>query len=173
MIKIALAIAVLGSVGGFAGLAMAQGGQGEAVGSEISSQCAHRRVMAPDPHNDCVRRLRSDGQLGYGRGYGQGLGYWQGQLGYGQGQPGYGQGQAGYGQDQPGYGQGGANQQSDQPDEEQPKVRRERPKSSTSPKVATASAPKPKKAPPRLDTQKEQQLYQQFLEWRNRRLFFE
>jgi len=168
MIKIALAIAVLGSVAGCAGLAMAQGGQGEASGSEMSSQCAHRRVMAPDPHSDCVRRLRGDVQLDYGRGR---LGYWQGQPGYWQGQLGYGQGQPG--QDQPGYGQGGANQQSDQPDEEQPKVRREQPKASASPKVATASAPKPKKAPPRLDTQKEQQLYQQFLEWRNRRLFFE
>ena len=151
MIKIVLALTVLGSVGGFASLAMAQGSQAEAFGSEMSSQCVHRRVMAPDPHNDCVRRLRSNAQLGYGWGY---LSYERGQAG---------------------YGQGGANQQSDQPDEEQPKVRREQPNTSTSPKVATAPAPKAKKVnpPPRLDTQKEQQLYQQFLEWRNRRLFFE
>ena len=45
MIKILLTVAVLGSVGGFAGLAMAQGKQGEAFGSEVSSQCAHRRVI--------------------------------------------------------------------------------------------------------------------------------
>ena len=43
MIKILLTVAVLGSVGSFAGLAMAQGKQGE-----VSSQCAHRRVMPPD-----------------------------------------------------------------------------------------------------------------------------
>jgi len=68
-----------------------------------------------------------------------------------------------------------ANQQSDQRDEGQPKVRREQPKTSTSPKVATVPAPKAKKAntPPRLDAQKEQQLYQEFLEWRKRQLFYE
>jgi hypothetical protein len=149
MIKILLTVAVLVSVGGFAGLAMAQGQQGEAFGSEISSQCAHRRVMGPDPHNDCVRKLRRDAQLGYGQRYGQR------QLGYGQG--------------------GASANSSDQRDEEQPEVRREQPKTSTSPKVATAPAPKAKKAntPPRLAAQKEQQLYQEFLEWRNRRLFNE
>src|SRR5215510_5059516 len=68
MIKILLTVAVLGSVGSFAGLAMAQGKQGEAFGSEVSSQCAHRRVMPPDPRDDCVRKLRSDAQLGYGQG---------------------------------------------------------------------------------------------------------
>ena len=135
MIKILFHVAVLGSVGSFASLAMAQGNQGEAFGSEVSSQCAHRRVMRPDPHNDCVRKLRSDAQLDYG--------------------------------------QGGANQQSDQRDEEQPKVRREPPKTSTSPKVAMVPAPKAKKAntPPQLDTQEAQQLYQEFLEWRTRQLF--
>jgi len=61
MIKILLTVAVLGSVGGVADLAMAQGKQGEA-----SSQCAHRRVMPPDPRDDCARRLRNDAQLGYG-----------------------------------------------------------------------------------------------------------
>jgi hypothetical protein len=42
------------------------------------------------------------------------------------------------------------------------------------PKVATVPVPKAKKAntAPRLDAQKEQQLYQEFLEWRNRRLFY-
>ena len=138
MIKILLAVAVLGSVDGFAGLAMAQGEQGEAFGREVSPQCAHRRVMAPDPHNDCVRRLRSDVQLGYGQG-------------------------------------DGSPSSSDQRDEEQPKIRREQPKTSTSPKVATVPAPKAKKAntPPRLDAQKEEQLYQEFLEWRKRKLFYE
>jgi hypothetical protein len=63
MIKILLTVAVLGSVGGVATLAMAQGKQGEA-----SSQCAHRRVMPPDPRDDCARRLRNDAQLGYGQG---------------------------------------------------------------------------------------------------------
>jgi hypothetical protein len=67
------------------------------------------------------------------------------------------------------------NQQSDQRDEGQPKVRREQPKTSTPPKVATVPAPKAKKAntPPRLDAQKEEQLYQEFLEWRKRKLFYE
>src|SRR5262245_35575637 len=68
MIKIVLTVAVLGSVGSFASLAMAQGKQGEASGSEVSSQCAHRRVMRPDPHDDCVRKPRSDAQLSYGQG---------------------------------------------------------------------------------------------------------
>jgi hypothetical protein len=166
MIKILLSVAVLGSVGGFAGLgvfsslAMAQGKQGVSFGSEVSAQCAHRRVMAPDPHNDCFRKLRSDAQLGYGQG-------------------------------------GSSASSSDQRDEEQPKVSREQPETSTSPpetstppkvatvpapkvatvpapKVATVSAPKAKKAstPPRLDAQKDQQLYEEFLEWRNRRLFY-
>jgi hypothetical protein len=68
MIKILLTVAVLGSVSSFAGLAMAQGKQGEAFGSEVSSQCAHRRVMPPDPRDGCVRKLHSDAQLGYGQG---------------------------------------------------------------------------------------------------------
>jgi hypothetical protein len=68
MTKILLTIAVLGSMGSFAGLAMAQSKQGEAFGSEVSSQCAHRRVMPPDPRDDCVRKLRSNAQLGYGQG---------------------------------------------------------------------------------------------------------
>src|SRR5262245_8986008 len=68
MIKILLTVAVLGSVGSFAGLAMAQGKQSEAFGSDVSSQCAHRRIMPPDPRDDCVRKLRSDAQTGYGQG---------------------------------------------------------------------------------------------------------
>ena len=152
MIKILLAVAVLGSVDGFAGLAMAQGEQGEAFGREVSPQCAHRRVMAPDPHNDCVRRPRSDSQLGYG--------------------------QAGTPLFSP-PAVDAVNQQSDQRDEEQPKIRREQPKTSTSPKVATVPAPKAKKAntPPQRDTQRDtqevRQLYQEFLEWRKRKLFYE
>ena len=136
MIKILLTVAVLGSMGSFAGLAMAQGKRGEAFGSEVSSQCAHRRVMPPDPRDDCVRKLRSDAQLGYGQG-------------------------------------DGSPSSSDQRDEEQPKIRREQPETSTSPKVATVPVPKVKKAstPPRVDAQKEQQLYQEFLEWRTRQLF--
>src|SRR5262245_47703000 len=63
MIKILLTVAVLGTVGSFADFAMAQSKQGE-----VSSQCAHRRVMPPDPRDDCARRLRSDAQLGYGQG---------------------------------------------------------------------------------------------------------
>jgi hypothetical protein len=49
-------------------------------------------------------------------------------------------------------------------------VEREQPRTSASPKVATVNAPKAKKAntPPRLDAQKEQQLFQEFLEWRKR-----
>jgi hypothetical protein len=68
MIKIVLTVAVLGSVGSFVGLATAQGKQGEAFGSEVSAQCAHRRIMPPDPRDECVRQLRSDAQLGYGQG---------------------------------------------------------------------------------------------------------
>jgi hypothetical protein len=61
MNKILLTVTVLGSVGGVADLAMAQGRQGD-----VSSQCAHRRVMPPDPRDDCARKLRSDAQIGYG-----------------------------------------------------------------------------------------------------------
>ena len=198
MIKILLTVAVV--VGSFADLAMAQGRQGEAFRSEISPQCAHRRIMAPDPHNDCLRKLRSDAQVGYARGYlgyGRGyLGYGRAQFGYGQAQPAFEQGQPGHEPGQPGheqapghdqghpahdqghpaYEQGGASARSlDHRDEGQPSVRREQPKTSTSPKVATVPAPKAKKASTssRLDAHGEQQLYQEFLEWRNRRLFYE
>jgi hypothetical protein len=61
------------------------------------------------------------------------------------------------------------NQQLAQRDEEPPKARREQPKNSASPKVATVPAPKAKKAnTSQLDTQKERQLFQEFLQWRNR-----
>jgi len=62
-----------------------------------------------------------------------------------------------------------------------PNVRREQPSTSATPKVATVRAPNAtsrsvpgdasKKAntpPPRLDTQKERQLFNDFLEWRRR-----
>ena len=97
MIKILLTVAVLGSVGSFAGLAMAQDKQGEAFGSDVSSllakleaQCAHRRrTMPPDPRDDCVaklHKLRSDAQIGYGQGgaaarAGLGTGLWRPDLG--------------------------------------------------------------------------------------------
>ena len=73
-----------------------------------------------------------------------------------------------------------ANTRSVQRDEGQPKVQGARPKISASPKVATVHAPKTtsasgprpaaKKAntPPRLDAQREEQLFQEFLEWRKR-----
>jgi hypothetical protein len=162
MIKILLSFAVLGSVAGFADLAMAQEQstqeQSEALGSDVSPQCAHRRVMAPNLREGCGPRLRSNAQLGYG-----------------QSQSGNTQGQLGNWLGQFGYWPGGSNQQPEQREEEQPKARHEQPKTSASPKAATAPAPKAKKAapPPRLASQKEQQLYQEFLEWRNRRLFNE
>jgi hypothetical protein len=76
MIKILLTAAVLGSVGSFTGLAMAQDKQGETFGSTVSSslarleaQCAHRRhTMPPDERDGCARRLRGDAQIGYGQG---------------------------------------------------------------------------------------------------------
>ena len=68
MIRILLTVVVLGAVGSFAGLAVAQVKQGEASGSGESSHCAHRKVMPPDPRDGCVRNLRSDVQLGSGQG---------------------------------------------------------------------------------------------------------
>jgi hypothetical protein len=75
MMKMLLTVALLGSVGSsLADLAMAQGRQGTAYGSDASSslakveaQCAHRRIMPPDPRVDCVRKRRSDAHLGYGQ----------------------------------------------------------------------------------------------------------
>ena len=68
MMKLLFTGAILGFVGCFAGLAMAQSKQREAIGKDISSQCAHRRILPPDPHDDCARRLRSDAKLGGGQG---------------------------------------------------------------------------------------------------------
>jgi hypothetical protein len=67
MTKILVTVAILGSVAGLAGLALAQEKQGEASGS-VSAQCAHRRTMPPDPRDNCARKLPSDAQLGYGQG---------------------------------------------------------------------------------------------------------
>ena len=74
MIRILLTVAVLGSMGSFAGPAMAQDKQGETFNNNVSSalskldaQCAHRRVTAPDPRDGCAQRARNDAQLGYGQ----------------------------------------------------------------------------------------------------------
>src|SRR5262245_32689184 len=71
MIKVLLTVAVLGSLGSFAGPAMAQGQQGEAsLLAKLEAQCAHRRMMPPDPRDDCANKLklRSDAQLASGQG---------------------------------------------------------------------------------------------------------
>jgi hypothetical protein len=72
MIKILLTVAVVGSVGSFADLATAlEGPDSELLSSlaKLEAQCAHRRrMMPPDPRNDCVTRLRSDAQNGSGQG---------------------------------------------------------------------------------------------------------
>ena len=84
MIKMLRTIAILGSVAGFANLAMAQDKQGETNGADVSAslakleaQCAHRRILPPDPRDDCARRLGSDAQLGYGQGGGYASSYSQ------------------------------------------------------------------------------------------------
>jgi hypothetical protein len=72
MIKILLTVAVVGSVGSFAGLATALEAPDSKLLSSIAkleAQCEHRRrMMPPDPRNDCVSRLRSDAQTGSGQG---------------------------------------------------------------------------------------------------------
>src|SRR5262245_50673064 len=105
MMKILLTVAVLGSVSGFAGLALAQGKQGEAPGSDVSSlvarmqaQCAHRRrTMPPDARDGCANNQGGDAQLGYGQGGASAGNAQAGGLGPGGGQgngigPGGGQG---------------------------------------------------------------------------------
>ena len=69
----------------------------------------------------------------------------------------------------------GANRQVVQSGEGRAKVQREQPRTSTSPKVAKAAstpvsreASKKVSTPPRLDTQRERELFQEFLEWRRR-----
>jgi hypothetical protein len=76
MIKMLLTVAVLGSAGGFAGLAMAQDQEGKAFGRDVPSvvsrleaQCAHRRrTMPPDARDDCAAKARNDAQLNSGQG---------------------------------------------------------------------------------------------------------
>ena len=72
MIKILLTVAVVASVGSFAGPATAlEGPDSELLSSlaKLEAQCEHRRrMMPPDPRNDCVSRLRSDAQNGSGQG---------------------------------------------------------------------------------------------------------
>src|SRR5262245_46014205 len=80
MVKIVRTIAVLGCVGSFAGLAIAQGKQGEKFGSDVpaavgklEAQCAHRRrMMPPDERDGCAGTAR-DTQLTYGQGGGAGV----------------------------------------------------------------------------------------------------
>jgi hypothetical protein len=79
MNKILLTVMVLGSVGSFAGIAIAQDKQSEAFANDISAslakleaRCAHRRrTMPPDAHDDCnnkLNKLRSEAQVGYAQG---------------------------------------------------------------------------------------------------------
>jgi hypothetical protein len=82
MIRILLTVAVLGTVGSFAGLAMAEGKQGEAAGSEESSRCAHRKVMPPDPRDNCgaspSQAAGAKSGIGPGSAVGLGIGTGQG-----------------------------------------------------------------------------------------------
>ena len=61
-------ITVLALSSGLAAVASAQEKKDDVFGSEVSAQCAHRRVMPPDPRDGCVRNLRSDAQIGSGQG---------------------------------------------------------------------------------------------------------
>jgi hypothetical protein len=62
MVKAFLTLLVFSTTWCFAGLAMAQGKQGDAFGTDVSSQCA--QMKDPRVKDDCVRRLRSEAQLG-------------------------------------------------------------------------------------------------------------
>jgi hypothetical protein len=62
MAKTFLTVLVFSGMCSFAGLAMAQGKQGDAFGTDVSSQCA--QMSEPRSKDECVRRLRSDAQLG-------------------------------------------------------------------------------------------------------------
>lgn len=62
MVKPFVTVLVFSSMCSFAGLAMAQGKQADALGTDISSQCA--QMGDPRVKDDCVRRLRSEAQLG-------------------------------------------------------------------------------------------------------------
>ena len=62
MTKAFLAAAAIASACSFAGLAFAQGIQGDAFGTDVSSQCA--QMTDPGGKADCVRLLRKDADLG-------------------------------------------------------------------------------------------------------------
>jgi hypothetical protein len=91
MIRVVLAVAMFGAMSGLAGPAISQSKQGEVSGSEISSKCAHRRMMPPDPRDNCPRQQGVDsirgvepvGTSAYGAGPGSGAGTGNG-LGGGQ-----------------------------------------------------------------------------------------
>ena len=72
MIKILLTVAVVGSVGSFAGFATAlDGPDSERLSSltKLEAQCGHRlRTMPPDPGNDCLNKLRIDAKIGSAQG---------------------------------------------------------------------------------------------------------
>ncbi len=55
-------IAVLALAFGVANLALAQGKKDDAFGTDVSSQCA--QMKDPRVKDDCVRRLRSEAQIG-------------------------------------------------------------------------------------------------------------
>jgi hypothetical protein len=62
MTKALLAAVVIGSSCSFGGLAFAQGKQGDAFGTDVSSQCA--QMANPGAKADCIRLLRKDADLG-------------------------------------------------------------------------------------------------------------
>ena len=62
MTKAFLAAAIIASACSFAGLAFAQGKQGDAFGTDVSSKCA--QMVDPGAKADCVRLLRKDADLG-------------------------------------------------------------------------------------------------------------
>ena len=72
MIKILLSVAVVGSVGSFAGLATALDGPDSdrlSTLTKLEAQCWHRfRTMPPDPSNDCLNKLRGDAKIGDAQG---------------------------------------------------------------------------------------------------------
>jgi len=77
MIRILATIAALGFVGHFAGPAMAEDKQDAVFIGEVGdvspslakkeAQCAHRRIMPPDSHDNCANGERSNAQIGCGQ----------------------------------------------------------------------------------------------------------
>jgi hypothetical protein len=75
MVKILVTVAALGSMGIFAGPAMSQDKQVDAIISQAATllakkeaQCAHRRIMPPDSRDNCPNNQRGDAEMGYGQG---------------------------------------------------------------------------------------------------------